>query len=139
MKIGKRLALYSGAICLLVWFSFSLVWSETPDTVEPEEKNTSGLNSSNDDIRYVRDFIVITLRSGMGDEYKVIGNLTTDERVEVLQEEEDFLRVRTEKGEEGWVRSQYITKNVPKFIIIGRLRSENERLKASLASLQGDI
>jgi len=139
MNIGKRLVLYIGAACLLVLSSFPPVYSETSEPGAPEENAGAGLNGSTDDIRYVRDFIVITMRSGMGDAYKVIGNLKTDDRIEVLQEEEDFLRVRTEKGEEGWVRSQYTTKDLPKFMTIERLRNENERLKASVTSLQGDI
>ena len=139
MNIGKRLAVYIGAACLLILSSFPPVYSETSEPGAPEENTGAGLDGSTDDIRYVKDFIVITLRSGMGDEYKVIGNLKTDDRIEVLREEGDFLRVRTEKGEEGWVRSQYITKDLPKLMTIERLRSENESLKASVASLQGGI
>ena len=155
MNIGKRLIVYSGVVCLLVSISFGAVSAETQNPETADEKNVSepgdaadGLestqpmdtgNPSNTDIRYVRDFIVITLRAGMGDEYKVIGNLKTDDRIEVLQEEEEFLRVTTDKGEEGWVRSRYITKDVPKLVTIERLRSENDKLNASLNALQDKI
>jgi len=154
MKIGRSLLMQIGLTCLLVFISLS-VSAETTDTGTSEEKrisdeknisedpdNHKGVNAkkhSGKNIRYVRDSIVITLRAGMGDEYKVIGNLQTDARLEVLQEEEDFLRVKTEKGEEGWVRSQYITSDVPKPIIIDRLRNENEKQKENVTALKNKV
>lgn len=151
MKIEKRLLMQIGLACLLIFISLS-VSAETPDTDTSEGKrisdekkisedpdNDKGVNAkkhSEKNIRYVRDFIVITLRAGMGDEYKVIGNLQTDARLEVLQEEDAFLRVKTEKGEEGWVRSRYITSDVPKPVIIDRLRNENEKLRENVTALK---
>ena len=129
MKTGKCLVSI-GLACLLIFISFP-VYAEISGTDTPE--------GSKKDIRYVRDFIVITLRAGMGDEYKVIGNLKTDARIEVLQEEEEFLRVRTDDGDEGWVRSRYITEDVPKPFIINSLRSENEKLRANVSSLKNKM
>lgn len=154
MNIGKSLLMQIGLACLLIFTSLS-VSAETPDADTSEEKrisdeknfpedpdNDKGVNTkkySGKNIRYVRDFIVITLRAGMGDEYKVIGNLQTDARLEVLQEEEEFLRVKTEKGEEGWVRSRYITSDVPKPVIIEALRNESEKLKENITALKNKI
>ena len=130
MKIGKHVVKRLGLVCLLILISFP-VYAETSgaDTSEGSKK----------DIRYVRDFIVITLRAGMGDEYKVIGNLKTDTRLEVLQDEGEFLRVKTGDGEEGWVRSRYIAEDVPKPFIIEGLRNENNSLKTNVASLKTKI
>ncbi|MBE9593388.1 MAG: hypothetical protein IMF19_07890, partial [Proteobacteria bacterium] len=61
-----------------------------------------------------------------------------DTPVEVLEESESYLRVRTEEGEEGWVAKQYITSEVPKFIIIEGLKEETNKLNARVEELEKD-
>ena len=90
------------------------------------------------DRRYVSDMLVITLRTGQGQEYKVIKTLKTDTPVEVLEESESYLRVRTDGGEEGWVAKQYISSEVPKSVIIGRLKKETSKLNARIEELEND-
>jgi SH3 domain protein len=90
------------------------------------------------DRRYVSDMLVITLRTGQGQEYKVIKTLKTDTPVEVLEESESYLRVRTDGGEEGWVAKQYISSEVPKSIIIGGLKKEASKLNARIEELEND-
>jgi len=82
--------------------------------------------------------LVITLRTGQGQGYKVIKTLKTDTPVEVLEESENYLRVRTEEGEEGWVAKQYITSEVPKPIIIEGLKEETNKLNARVEELEKD-
>jgi len=90
------------------------------------------------DRRYVSDMLIITLRTGQGQEYKVIKTLKTDTPVEVLEESESYLRVRTDEGEEGWVAKQYITSEVPKSIIIEGLKEETNKLNARVEELEKD-
>jgi SH3 domain protein len=56
--------------------------------------------------------------------------------MEVLEEEGDYLRVRTSDGEEGWVLKQYITTEIPKASVISGLRHEIDRLKATVDELK---
>jgi SH3 domain protein len=88
--------------------------------------------------RYVSDMLIITLRTGQGQEYKVIKTLKTDTPVEVLEESESYLRVRTDEGEEGWVAKQYITPEVPKSLIIEGLKEETNKLNARVEELEKD-
>jgi len=88
------------------------------------------------DRRYVSDMLILTLRQGPGTEYETIRTLRTGTPIEVLEEGERYLRVRTEEGEEGWVAKQYITSETPKPVIIAGLEKENERLKARLEALE---
>ncbi len=90
------------------------------------------------DRRYVSDTLIITLRTGQGLEYKVIKTLKTDTPVEVLEESERYLRVRTEEGEEGWVAKQYISSAVPKAAIIAGLKKETNKLKTRVEELEKD-
>jgi SH3 domain protein len=90
------------------------------------------------DRRYVSDMLIITLRAGQGREYKVIKTLKTDTPVEVLEEGEEYLRVRTDEGEEGWVAKQYITPEVPKSVILEGLKKETSKLNARIEELEKD-
>ena len=90
------------------------------------------------DRRYVSDMLIITLRTGKGQEYKVIKTLKTDTPVEVLEESEGYLRVRTDEGEEGWVAEQYISSEVPKSVIIRGLKKETSTLNARIEELEKD-
>lgn len=60
--------------------------------------------------RYVSDELVITLRTGPSTQNAIIRNLTSGDRVEVLEETDDgtYARVRTDNGTEGWALTQYL-------------------------------
>jgi SH3 domain protein len=79
--------------------------------------------------QYVSDELLITLREGKGNEYKIIKTLRTGTPLEILEETEHYLKVHTEEGLEGWVLKQYITSETPKAKIISGLRQEIDRLK----------
>lgn len=64
-------------------------------------------------VRYVSDQLVITLRAGQGDQYKSLRTLVTGTRLEILEEQGEFARVRIPNGEEGWVRTQYLLDALP--------------------------
>ena len=50
--------------------------------------------------QYVSDQLVITLREGQGNEYKIIKMLKTGTPLEIIEESELYLKVRTESGNE---------------------------------------
>jgi len=91
------------------------------------------------DTRYVSDRLVITMREGRGTEYRIIRTLKTGTPVEVLEEDEQYMKVRTEDGREGWVLKRYITSETPKTVVIEGLRAERDRLKAGLDDLNRRI
>jgi SH3 domain protein len=80
------------------------------------------------DTQYVSDVLIVSLREGRG-EGEVIKFLRSGSPLEVLEEDEEYMRVRTQEGEEGWVRKKFITSKIPKTIVIERLGSEIKRLK----------
>ena len=90
------------------------------------------------DRRYVSDMLIITLRAGKGREYRVIKTLKTNTPVEVLEESEEYLRVMTDEGEEGWVAKQYITSEIPKYVIIEDLKKEMNALSEKIGELEKD-
>jgi SH3 domain protein len=57
--------------------------------------------------------------------------LTAGTPLEIIEENPDYLRVRTQDGQEGWVLTQFITSETPKAQIIAGLRQELDRLKTA--------
>lgn len=90
------------------------------------------------DTQYVSDNIIITMREGMGNEYKIIKTLKTGTPLEVLEEIEQYYRVRTEDGKEGWVLKRYIVADTPKQIVITNLKAQIEQMKKSIENLKNE-
>lgn len=90
------------------------------------------------DTRYVSDRLVITFREGMGNQFRVIKTLKTDERVEVLSEQDGYLHVRTDDGTEGYVLKQYISAQTPKSAIIASLRQQLQQVQQDLKQQQAE-
>jgi SH3 domain protein len=88
------------------------------------------------DTGYVSDMLILTLRDGPGNEHKVLKTLKSDAPVQILEEAEGYLKVRTEDGQEGWVARKYITTNTPKPIIIAALNKALAELEAKVAELE---
>lgn len=86
--------------------------------------------------RYVSDQLVVTIRSNKTNNYEVLETLITDSPMEILEEDKTFVKVRTQKGTEGYVRKQYVSKTIPKSIQLARLRTEKAALEEQLRKQQ---
>jgi SH3 domain protein len=88
---------------------------------------------------YVSDELTILLRSGAGEQYRIMRMLKTGTALEVLDEtDEKYAKVRIANGEEGYVLKQYMTTALPKEAVIERLTRERDRLKTTMANLEGN-
>ena len=63
--------------------------------------------------RYIADTIVVSLREGPGPQYNVIKTLQTGQSFEVLERRNNFIRVRTKDGDEGWLQDQFTSTRPP--------------------------
>ncbi len=91
--------------------------------------------SAEAETRYVSDQITITLRRGPGTEYKIVKSLPTGAAVEFLEEEENYLKVRTRDGSEGYVLKQYISARLPKAYVVARLEKQLAQLQKRSAAM----
>ncbi|MBW2466260.1 MAG: TIGR04211 family SH3 domain-containing protein [Deltaproteobacteria bacterium] len=88
------------------------------------------------DTRYVSDQLIITLRQGKSTQHKILKTLKTGTQMEVLEEGDTYLRVRTEDGTEGYVLRQYISSKPPDTLRINELETENSQLTLQNKELQ---
>ena len=82
--------------------------------------------------RYVIDTLIVTLRDNPSDNYQNLESLSTATPVEILEEGKTFDKVRTQKGNEGYVLKQYLTADTPKKIVISNLQQQVTKLQEQL-------
>lgn len=87
---------------------------------------------SGNEIQYVSDILIITLREGPSTKYKIIKTLKTDTPLEILESKDRYHRVRTDDGTEGWVLQQYVSSKTPKAQIITNLKEKVNELEEKL-------
>lgn len=88
--------------------------------------------------QYVTDTLYVGLREKKGEEYDVIKYLKTDTPLEVLEDDGDYYRVRTQEGEEGWILKRYVSAETPKPVVMTRLREEIDRLKSRIEEMRAE-
>jgi SH3 domain protein len=85
--------------------------------------------SAHADTRYVSDMLVISIRDAPIQNAGVLGYIKTPTAVDVLEEQGDYLKIKTKDGLEGWVLTKYIVTEKPKALIIEDLKNQIEQLK----------
>lgn len=81
---------------------------------------------------WVRGEVRLNLRSGAGNQYRILGVIKTGDAVQVLERGENWTKIRTGEGEEGWIPGGYLDAQPPPTIRLGQLESEVERLSTAL-------
>lgn len=98
-----------------------------------------GMQSARAATSYVADSIEVTLRTGPSTGHKVMRMLQSDEPLDVLEEQENWLLVRTRKGDQGWVLKRFISQELPKSTQIQKLTKRNEQLEELSGGASGKI
>lgn len=105
-----------------------------------------------ENVRYITDVLYVPLRSGQGNQYRIINSsLKSGAKLFVIEEGDsgEWSKVRTESATEGWIPNQYLSANEPSRLTLARaqaqiatltkhnktLTSENHELKSSNAEL----
>jgi len=83
---------------------------------------------------YVRDWITISVRSAPDANSRIIGLANTNDYLKVLEEQTDWVKVKTSDGKIGWVQTRYLTDKTPKTFIIDQL---NEKVNTQSEKIRG--
>lgn len=102
--------------------------------------------------RYVSDTLYVPLRSGMGNQYRIVhSGLSSGSKLELIREEEagdgeDWSLVRTTNGEEGWIRSQFLVNEPTAALKLAdaerraeAITGENRSLEQNLSEARSEV
>lgn len=82
---------------------------------------------------YVTDILQLGLHRAADTSDRAFENLVSGTRLEVLERSTHYARVRTDDGDEGWVKAAYIVAETPARYRLAELESQVEALSAELA------
>ena len=86
--------------------------------------------------RYISDHLIVTVRSGKGNEFKILETVPTGTAVKILEEDKTYVKVVTPKGTEGYISRHYVSKSLPKKVQIEQLEEKITVLGQQIAAQQ---
>lgn len=89
--------------------------------------------------RYVKDELRIMLRTGAGNDFRILDSLVTGNAVELLEIQGDWARVRTRAGDEGWVPTQYLQDEPVAAQQLARVTDQLEQVRAQNQQLRQQL
>ena len=84
---------------------------------------------------YVSDVLKLTVRTGKGQDYKIISVIQSGQTVEVLQPEGKWAFVRLHDGKEGWVLTRYLTNKITNNVKLQWLQKKHKTLTIQATTL----
>ncbi|SMF63974.1 SH3 domain protein [Alteromonadaceae bacterium Bs31] len=94
----------------------------------------SPLALAQDEVRYISDVLFVPLRSGQGNQFRIINSSLKSGAKLIFIEEGDtgeWTKVRTANGVEGWIRNQYLIDHETAQTKLNRALAELAKLKKS--------
>ncbi len=76
---------------------------------------------------YVREGARAAVREAPHEGARIVGMAGSSDYLEIFETQSDWSRIKTPQGEEGWVSNRFLTKQMPKELIIDQL---GERIKS---------
>lgn len=82
---------------------------------------------------YISDNLRVGVRTEPVSGVPPIGVVFTGMRLEVQEREEGYVKIKTDKGVEGWIKDIYVTKKAPAIIELNIFRAKYDKLKKQLS------
>ena len=80
-------------------------------------------------VRYVKPRGEAVVRTGQGNQYKILAVVKEGSSVEMMEENDDYALVRLDNGVEGWMLRRYLKSEPPLDTLVDQLRKEKEALQ----------
>jgi SH3 domain protein len=80
----------------------------------------------------------LNVRSGPGPDHRIIEMVKDDDPLTVVRRQDDWTRVKTAAGNDGWVPTSFITGDAPPGVRLGQLETEAQKLRERVAALESE-
>ncbi|NIQ12581.1 MAG: TIGR04211 family SH3 domain-containing protein, partial [Gammaproteobacteria bacterium] len=91
------------------------------------------------DTVYISDTLRVGVRSEPDSRAIPIGVVMTGMKLEVLDRQDNFIRIRTEKGLTGWIKDIYALEKPPAVIQLKQLRASQAMVTSGMEELQQTV
>jgi len=89
--------------------------------------------------QYVSDELVINMRSGKGNGYKIIKIIKSGTPLTVLQEDSGYVQARTPQGVEGWVLSRFLINTPVARTLLAKAQEDVAQMKEKYDSMSTEL
>lgn len=86
---------------------------------------------------YVKDTLRVGVRTEPSNSVAPIGVVLTGMQLKILETRDDYVKIRTEEGLEGWIKHTYVDKEPPAMIKLQQLQKEHAQLLARVGKHDG--
>lgn len=83
---------------------------------------------------YVTDSLQLKLRVTASTDGEVVTTLHSGQKLNLLEQQKKFSKVKTDDGDTGWVQSWFLTDEIPATYMVNQLSKEKETLETKLAT-----
>ncbi len=87
---------------------------------------------------WVKGDLRLNLRSGGGNEYRILGTLATGDQVKVLDRGTEWTRVEAADGKVGWIPAGYVDLTPPAVARLASVEAEASTLRTELEKFKGE-
>lgn len=88
---------------------------------------------------YVTDILRLGVHAAADTSDRAFVNLESGDRLEILEQNQFYARVRIPDGRQGWVRKTFLVDEEPARFRIQKVEQERDRLSADLAALKNQM
>lgn len=88
---------------------------------------------------YVTDVLKLKLRTTASNDADVVTNLSSGDKLTVLEKQKRYTKVKTKDGKMGWVQSWFLTDKVPATFLVANLTKEKQVLTDQLARAESKL
>jgi SH3 domain protein len=79
--------------------------------------------------------VKLTLRTGAGTQYRIIGGIKTGDAVTILSRGDGWTKVRIADGKEGWVSEGFLQPSPPARVALSQLEEKADSLREQIEAL----
>ncbi len=90
------------------------------------------------DAAWISGNVRLNLRSGPGNEYRILGSLETGDELEVLERGKRWTRIRNSEGVVGYIPGGYLEDTPPAEVRAAELSTQVEELTAKLSASESE-
>ncbi len=87
---------------------------------------------------WVKGELRLNLRSGGGNEYRILGTVATGDSVKVLSRGTDWIQVQTSEGKVGWIPDGYLEAAPPATVRLATAEADVAKLRGELDELRAE-
>jgi len=88
------------------------------------------------ELMYVTDRVILGVHQTAAENSVLVSSLPSGTKVEILETEGNFSRIKLDTGVEGWIKTEFLIKEKPSILVLGEVTSKLDTVSADYKKLK---